>query len=348
VRLGGIALALLSLVAVCASALAPNDPERQFTDRAYAPPTLVRVWHDGALRAPFIYPQMPADRLMRTYRADATRPAPLRWFQNGRLVTIEETSGPLLILGADALGRDVFSRLLHGARLSLGVAFFGVVGAIAIGAIVGALAGGLGGTAEQVLMLLADFVIVLPGAYVVLILRGILPDVLSTAAVFAVMAALFALAAWPHAARGVRAIVAAERVRDYAEAARAAGAGPLRLTAHLLPAARGFLGVEVALLLPALLVAEATVSYLGLGFPEPVASWGTLLQDAANVRALSTAPWLMSPAVALFVTVLAVQLIVSRRAPASVLLAARNTKLSGYAARRDPRDLTPLGTLQEK
>src|SRR4029077_15058912 len=99
----------------------------------------------------------------------------------------------------------------------------------------------------------------------------------STSAVFWLMGGLFAVSAWPHVARGVRAIVAAERTRDYAEAARASGAGPLRVAWHLVPAARGFLAVQIVLLVPALLVAEATVSYFGLGFVEPSASWGTML-----------------------------------------------------------------------
>jgi peptide/nickel transport system permease protein len=321
-RAGIAVLGAAALVVLFAPALAPNDPDRQFAGRAFAPPTRVRMWRQGALHAPFIYPQRLEDRLMQRYGQDDSAPATLRWFSDGRVVRVDPAAGPLLLLGADALGRDVFARLVHGARLSLGVALIGVAGALAIGALVGGLAGSLGGVVDQLLMLFADFVIVLPGAYVVLVLRGLLPDVLSTGEVFGLMAALFALAAWPHAARGVRAIVAAERAREYAEAARASGAGPLRLAAHLLPAARGFLGVEVALLLPALLVAEATISYLGLGFPEPVASWGTQLQDVANVRALSGSPWLLAPAAALFVTVLAVQLLFSSRAPASALLTA--------------------------
>ena len=321
-RLGAGTLLLTALAAVFAPALAPNAPEVQLPDRAYAPPTRVRVWHDGGLRSPFIHAQLLDDRLMRRYREDTATLVPLRWFHDGRLVSSADAGVPLLLLGADALGRDVFSRVIHGARLSLGVACLGVIGALAIGALIGGLAGSAGGAVDHALMLLADFVIVLPAAYLVLVLRGVLPLVLSVGTVFGLMAVLFALAAWPHAARGVRAIVAAERGRDYAEAARAAGAGRLRLAAHLLPAARGFLGVELALLLPALLVAEATVSYLGLGFPEPTASWGTLLREAANFRVVSEAPWLLAPAIALFITVLGLQLAVASRAPANVLLGA--------------------------
>jgi peptide/nickel transport system permease protein len=199
----------------------------------------------------------------------------------------------------------------------------GVIGALALGALIGGLAGSVGGATETVLMLAADFLLVLPGAYLVLVLRGVLPAVLSTGEVFLLMSALFAFAAWPHAARGVRAVVATERRRDYAVAARAAGASPLRLVRHLLPAARGFLTVEVLLLIPALLVAEATVSYLGLGFPVPDASWGTMLREAANVRMMTEAPWLLAPALALFLVVLGVQLLVWRRAPATELLIGR-------------------------
>jgi peptide/nickel transport system permease protein len=166
----------------------------------------------------------------------------------------------------------------------------------------------MGGRAETLLMLASDFMIALPGAYLVLVLRGALPLVLATSEVFWLMGGLFAISAWPHVARGVRAIVASERRREYAEAARALGAGPVRLLRHLLPAARGFLSVEVLLLVPALLVAEATISYLGLGFPEPAASWGTLLQDAANVNVMVTAPWMLAPAAALATVVLAIHL----------------------------------------
>ena len=135
------------------------------------------------------------------------------------------------------------------------------------------------------------------------------------------MALLFAAAAWPHVARGVRAIVAVERRRDYAEAARASGAGPVRLARHLLPAARGFLAIELVLLVPALLVAEATISFLGLGFPEPAPSWGTMLQEAGNINGLVSAPWTLAPAVVLFVVVLSVQLVGGASASENYLFA---------------------------
>ena len=114
----------------------------------------------------------------------------------------------------------------------------------------------------------------------------------------------------PFIARGVRAIVRSERRLDYAVAAQALGAGAARLIVrHLLPAARGFILVEIVMLVPAFIVAEATLSYVGLGFPDPVASWGTMLHDASNVRAFADFPWLLSPAAAMFLVVLGLNLV---------------------------------------
>lgn len=321
-RLGLVPLAFIAFAALFAPALSPHSPSTQFADRAYAPPMRVHLRDASGWRAPFVYPQLLEDRLMRRFREDTSRPTPLSWFAYGHLVSIPNDRGPLLLFGADSLGRDVFSRLLDGTSRSLGVAVAGTFGAVLIGALLGALAGSQGGRLERVLMLAADFIVVLPGAYLVLVLRGLLPIVLEAQTVFVLITTLFAVSAWPHVARGVRAIVSAERSRDYAEAARASGAGPLRVAAQLLPAARGFLAVEVVLLVPALLVGEATVSYFGLGFVDPAASWGTLLADTGNVSMMADAPWLLAPAVAIFVVVLSLNLLSGARTEHALLAGA--------------------------
>ena len=304
---GAALLAIAATMALFAPFIAPNPPSEPFADRSYAPPTRIHIRDASGFRRPFIYRQVLEDRLLKRYSEDTTSPIPLSWFSGGKVVSIPAGHGPLLLFGADAIGRDIFSRLLHGASRSLGVTLAGVAGALVIGALLGALAGSAGGVTESALMAIADFVLVLPGAYLVLVLRGLLPEVLTTTQVFVVISLLFALAAWPHPARGVRAIVRSERARDYAEAARAAGAGPVRLAWHLFPAAWSFLAIEIALLVPALLVAEATISYLGLGFSDAQASWGTMLHDAANVAVINEAPWMLAPALALFLVVLGVQ-----------------------------------------
>jgi peptide/nickel transport system permease protein len=305
--------AALGLLVVCvlAAAAAPwvasNDPTAQFADRTFAPPMTVHLRDASGWHLPFVYRQQMIDRISRTYADDRTQRVPLRWFTAGRMVSIAPEAGPLLWCGADALGRDLCARLVHGAQLSLGVAVLGACGALLLGALLGAAAGAARGRVDIIVMTVADFVLVLPIVYLVIVLRATRPLVIETVEVFTLMASLFALAAWPDVARGVRAIVATERTRDYAEAARAAGAGPLRLMRHLVPASYGFLRIEFVLLLPALLVAESTLSFVGFGFEGAEASWGGLLKDSETLTAMYSAPWLLLPALALFVVVFALQ-----------------------------------------
>ena len=312
---GAVLAAVLVLAAVSAPVLAPNEPWRQFPDFEYAPPMLPRVVDDdGRLRRPFVHPVRLVDRLERRFDQDRSRTIPLQWFARGRLVSTAPADGPWLLFGGDALGRDVFARVLGGARLSLAVAVLATAGALLLGAVLGAAAGFFGGAVETAAMRLADFVIVLPVVYVVLALRAAMPLFLSPARVFWILVCVMAAAGWPYAARGVRAIVAAERRKEYAEAARAMGAGRMRiLLRHLLPAARGFLAVQATMLLPAFIVAEATLSFVGLGFPESNPSWGVMLPDAADTHALTQAPWLLAPAAAIVVSVFALHLVGDRR-----------------------------------
>ena len=162
-------------------------------------------------------------------------------------------------------------------------------------------------------MRVSEFVLMLPVIYVVLALRAVLPLVLPGGTVFLVMCGIFILVAWPWAARGVRGIVATERERDYVTAAVAAGASPFRIiTRHLLPACAGYLAVQATLLLPGFILAEATLSFVGLGFPETLPSWGTMLAEAANISSLSRFPWTLTPAVAIFLVVLATNVVLER------------------------------------
>jgi peptide/nickel transport system permease protein len=297
-------------VAVLAPWLAPNDPGVLFDARPYAPPTRVHVrTASGALAAPFFYAQILVDPLQRRYLDDESRPVALRWFRKGRLVSSADPAEPLLLLGADGSGRDLFSRLLHGSRLSLGLALVAALGATLIGAVAGAIAGFAGGWIDAVITRVAEVVLVLPALYVLLALRSSLPQVLPPAWTFGITAVIFALVGWPYPARGVRAIVAAEGRREYVEAAVALGASRSRLLLrHLLPATRGFLRTQFALLLPACILAEATLSYAGIGFTEAFPSWGTLLTETGNIALLPTAPWLLAPALAIVSVVLSVNI----------------------------------------
>ena len=287
-------LVLLAVLVAVAPAIAPYPPGRQFPGYQYAPPMRPHLVDDqGRWHAPFAYAVRLQDPIERRYAAD----------RSIRVASFSEAE-PWFLLGSDELGRDVLSRLLIGARLSLGIALAATLCAVAFGALVGSISGYAGGRIDDWLMRIADGVMVLPAIYVVLALRGALPVVLSPGQIFVALAGVLSLVGWPVIARGVRAILRVERQAEYAEAARACGASPARLLLrHLLPATRGFLGTQATVLVPAFVMAEATLSFVGLGFGEPTPSWGMMLADAAAVRNAAEAPWLLAPAGAIVATV---------------------------------------------
>lgn len=303
--LGGALLALIVTAVLFAPVLAPADPTEQHEDFPYAPPMIPHVLDDDwRPHVPFVYAIHLADRLNRTYLQDRSDLIPV--FLNAEARSLK----PVFLLGTDALGRDVWARLLHGGRASLGIAAVATILAIVIGIILGAVAGYAGGVADEAAMRVADLVLVLPAIYVVLTLRAVMPLVLSPWQVFTGISIVLSLVGWPLVARAVRAIVSRERSREYTEAARAAGASPARiLFVHVLPAARGAIAVQAALLVPAFVLAEATLSFVGFGFAEPIPSWGTLLQEAGSVRVFGDYPWLLAPACAIAILSLAVNLV---------------------------------------
>ena len=308
-RAGQVLLALVLLSVAAAPVIAPNDPERRFGDLLYAPPTRLHVW-DGGISRPFVYRQRLLSRMERRFEDDRTARIPLAWMTDGRLVTTRGDA-PLLLLGADSYGRDIFARVVHGGRISLTLALLAAACAVVVGATLGGIAGYAGGWLDSVISRSSEFLLVLPTMYVVLVLRAVLPLVLDAATVFALLTLIFTALGWPIVARGTRAIVVSEREQEYVSAARALGASPGRVLArHVLPAALGYLLTQLTLLIPAFILAEATLSYVGFGFPPGTATWGTMLQDAANVLLVADLPWLLAPAVAIFLTVLAINLLV--------------------------------------
>jgi peptide/nickel transport system permease protein len=309
-RRTGIAILLVvAAVAALAPCVSPTSPSTQHASHSLAPPMLPRLrTASGDWTSPHIARLTLVDQSSLTY-ARGER-LPLAWFADGALVRSGAPGHPLLLLGADMYGRDVWSRLVHGARYSLGLAAAAVVGAVLLGTFVGLVAGWVGGFVDRALMRVTDLVIVLPAIYVVLLFRATLPLVLEPATLFLLMTLVLAAAGWPSVARGVRAIVVTEREREYVLAATTLGASGWRvLTRHLLPATLPFIATQAVLLLPAFVVTEATLSFIGLGFTEPTATWGTLLKETFNMHVVRDAPWLLSPAVAIALVTMAANLI---------------------------------------
>lgn len=320
-RAGAWMLVTIVAAAVAAPWLAVHPPGKQHRGYVFAPPMPVHViGPDGRVRRPFVHPLRLEDRLSRTYSADRTRVVPVVFGVEGRFLgTRPSDDAPWFPLGTDSLGRDVWSRLVLGSRVSLGLAAAACLAALLLGALLGGWAGAAGGVLDEVVMRAAEFVYVLPALYVVLVLRASLPLVLPSSTLFVLLTLVLAVVGWPQVARGVRAVVAAEAGRDYAVAARAAGSSGARvLVRHLLPASAPHLATQALLLAPAFILAEATLSYVGLGFMPPAASWGTMLQEAANVRAIADTPWVLTPAAAIAAVVLALNLMLGEE-PAGVL-----------------------------
>ncbi|MCC6161856.1 MAG: ABC transporter permease [Acidobacteria bacterium] len=294
-------VALLAIVCTCALAapwLSTGDVATQYPDYALAGPSLAR--------------RDMVERLPPTYRARDER-LPLEWFA-GHLVRSADPHEPLLPLGSDTLGRDQWTRLLYGARLSLGLAGVALVASVAIGTLVGLVAGRRAGWTDSALMRLADLFIAWPALYVVLVLRAALPLTLPFGTLFLMMAAVLTLAGWAIVARAVRAVTASERSRESVLAAEAAGASPAWIIRrHLLPASVPVIVTQALLLVPTFILAEATLSFVGLGFAEPAPSWGTMLREASNPFTLRHAPWLLAPAGAIALVTLAVNLISGNR-----------------------------------
>jgi peptide/nickel transport system permease protein len=323
---------LLALYAAAAAApfVAPCDPLRSFAGESHVPPNVGFV--DGAGRArpwPMVLAQRsardPSGR--RTFTPDLAPAPALRWFVHGDAWSAELPLLPTIggdlhlfgpapggrfphLLGTDQRGRDLFARILFGARISLTIGLVGVAISFAIGLIVGGLSGWLGGRVDELLMRICEVLMLLPGFYVLLALRGTLPDasrLTSSQTYFAVVAIVSAIW-WAGLARAVRGQVLAVKQRESVHAARALGAGTLRIVVrHLLPETLSFAVVSATLSIPGYILMESALSMLGLGIQEPEPSWGNLLAEATRISQIAEHPWVLAPGVFLCVAVLAFQ-----------------------------------------
>jgi peptide/nickel transport system permease protein len=288
-----IILLALHAAVVFAGFLSPYDYAEQHRDFSYAPPTPVHF-----SPRPFVYGTT-AD-----FGEDPKRIYPIRFFTNGRLFGVEP-GGVVFLVGTDAFGRDVFSRILYGGRISIATGLIATGLALGIGVLWGMAAGFTGGWMDRAMMRGAELFLALPWLYLLLAVRAFLPLHISPAEAFLLMVVIIGSVGWVRPARLVRGLVLSLRERPYVEAARGFGAGPIYLIRrHILPETTGLLVTQATVLIPQYILAEVTLSFLGLGVGEPVPSWGSMLADARQYHTLISHPWMLVPGAATFLLLL--------------------------------------------
>jgi peptide/nickel transport system permease protein len=274
------ALALLAVVhgaVMLASCLAPYDPAEQDRLHPFAPPGIA-----GCEKAP----------------------CPVKWLardEGGRIRLFGvDSPARIYILGTDQYGRDQFSRLLYGGRISLGAGLLAAALSLGVGWLAGASAGYCGGRTDDLIMRLAEFFVALPWLYLLFAVRAFLPLDVEPGRALLLLAGIIGLAGWARPARLVRGVVLSARERGYVLAARGFGASHLYiLRRHVLPRTAGVALTQAALLVPQYVLAEVTLSFLGLGVGEPAPSWGNMLAALAQYHVLASYWWMLLPAVAI-------------------------------------------------
>jgi peptide/nickel transport system permease protein len=314
---GKLALAASVLLAIHAAALgaaflAPYAPTEQARAFPYAPPTRLHFMDEAGrfhLR-PFVYALIDDEARPGQYKEDRSQAYPLRFLVRSaadfggssvgwRLFGVDEP-GRVFLLGTDGFGRDQLSRLLHGARISLFAGLLATVVALAVGWVLGTAAGFYGRWIDTLLMRAADVFLALPWLYLLFAVRAVLPLHVSAAQAFLMLVLVIGLVDWARPARLVRGVVLSARERNYVRAARGFGAGDFYLVRrHIAPQTFGVLLTQAALLVPQYILAEVTLSFLGLGVGEPAPSWGNMLAALQRYHVLSSYWWMWAPGLAL-------------------------------------------------
>lgn len=296
-------LVMTSVLVAFAGFFSPNDPREEFRRQPFHPPTPIHWEWTGFLPRPFVFAtEMTFDEnLRRIYREKTEERFYLRIGQ-GRFIEADAPAR-LLILGADARGRDLFSRILYGGRVSLSIGLAGALLTAFFGFLVGGTAGYFGGKTDFFLMRCAEFFMMVPGFYFLLALRGALPPGLDSFQVYLLTVGVLSLIGWGAVARVVRGLAQSIRQSDFVTAARMLGSSHVRILAgHIFPHTFSYLIVVLSVSIPGYILMESALSLLGLGVQEPEISWGNLLSEAVSVAHLTLHPWVLFPGFVLVLT----------------------------------------------
>ena len=319
--ISGIFLGVLYLSILISEFLAPYNLESRDSSHIYAPPQRIHLFHNGELRAPFVYGfdfKLNMENLKREYLPNQEKIQTIRWFCHGepykfwglvegslRLACPAE-GGTMFLLGTDRLGRDVLSRMIHGARISLTIGLLGVGVSLVLGIVIGGMAGYYGGLFDVLSQRLIEVIQSIPSIPLWLALAAILPITWSPIVVYFGITVILGLLDWTGLARTVRSKLLALREEDYVSAAQVMGASSRRIVfRHLIPGFASHLIATATIAIPMMILGETTLSFLGLGLRPPITSWGVLLNEAQNINAVALYPWLLWPVLPVVLVVLA-------------------------------------------
>lgn len=311
----------LYLIAILADFVAPYGYDNENRAHSYHAPWNIHVIDtSGTWRRPFVYRTGYTfdEDFNRVYREDTTTCYPIRLFHRGEsyrllglfgttvhLFGVEEPAR-IYLLGADYRGRDLFSRIVHGSRVSLSIGLVGVTITFVIGMIVGGTSGFFRGWVDFLIQRFCEMIMLVPGFYMLLILRGAFPANMSSVQIYFGIVFILAFIGWAGFSRVVRGMVLSIVTSDYVVAARALGIPSWRIIVrHILPNTLSYAIVYATLAIPAYILGESGLSLIGMGIQDPVPSWGNLLQQATSIPELKFHPWILIPGVFIFLAVMA-------------------------------------------
>jgi len=322
---GGIVTVLIYLVALFCEPLAPFDPDNFAAKYTYAPPQALHLLDadaQGTRLAPFVYGykvEVEPKNLRRVFSIDPTQKIRVGLFVEGapykllgifpanvHVIGPVNPGDPMYLMGADRVGRDMLSRLIYGTRISMSVGLVGVALSLLFGILLGGISGYFGGAVDDAIQRIIELVRSIPTIPLWMGLAAALPASWPPLYVYFGITLIISLISWTGLARVVRGRFLSLRSEDFVMAARLDGAPHMRIIVrYMVPSFLSHIIASITLSIPAMILAETALSFLGLGLRPPIISWGVLLNEAQNIRAVATAPWLLAPGLPVVVAVLA-------------------------------------------
>lgn len=321
-----IILCVLYLVILFADFIAPYSNYYSNRDMAYAPPSKIyTIDENGKFSLPYTYNYIRdfEPSLMQTiYKQDRSQKHYLKLFAKGEMYKFlgliptsrhligTDDGGQFYLLGTDINGRDVFSRLLFGGRISMTVGFLSLFIVFPIGLLYGGISGYFGGILDVLMMRFAEAIMAIPSFYLLIILAAILPSGMTSIQRFCLIVVILALIGWAGFARVVRGMVLSIKKEEFVQAEKTMGASNIRIILkHILPQTTSYVIIAMTLSVPSYILAESGLSFLGLGIQQPDASWGNMLKEAQEFTNILYRPWLLTPGLLIFIAVLSFNLL---------------------------------------